>query len=224
MFRRKKKGASEANPAEAGATTAIETAEADGQMEAPPPPPSPPPAPEPVAEAEPAEASDGDGARPRSSDTEQAHRPEARPGEDNYGPGYDGDSLPPRIWVESVLDTRPPPSRDELARQAEADFQAAIAPSLQGLRAVVPDASSPEEARRVLEERESEIEFPADTEGERMRANDIFKTEATVHYRIQKQMERPRGRVGWGRSWEPPAGLARQTHDSGRRSLPRGTS
>jgi hypothetical protein len=122
--------------------------------------------------------------------------------------------------VESVLDTRPPPSREELERQAAADFQAAIAPSLEKLREVVPEASSPEEARRVLEERQGEL-LP-DPEGERLRANDIFKTEATVHYRIQKQLERPRGRVGWGRPWEPPAGLARQTHDSGRRSLPRG--
>ena len=220
MLRRKKKGTSEANAAaeEAGAATATLTAETDGEVEAPPPPP----APEPVAEAAPAESGDGSGAVPRTSDREQDHRPEARPGEDSYGPGYDGEYLPPRVWGESVLDNRPPPSRDELARQAEADFQAAIAPSLQGLREVVPDASSPDEARRALEEREGEIEFPTDSEGERMKQGDIFKTEATVHYRIQKQMERPRGRVGWGRPWEPPAGLARQSHDSGRRSLPRG--
>ena len=220
MFRRKKKEASEADGAaeDAGATTATATVEADGGAEAPPPPP----APEPVAEAPPAEAADGNGAVPQTSDREQSHEPEARPGEDDYGPGYVGDFLPPRVWVESALDFRPPPSREELERQAEADFQAAIAPSLEPLREVVPDASSPEEARRALEEREAGIEFPTDTEGERMWANDIFKTEATVHQRIQKQMERPRGRVGWGKPWEPPAGLAKQTHDSGRRSLPRG--
>ena len=226
MFRRKKKGAGEANGAaeDAGATTATLTADPDGEVEAPPPPPaSEPEAAAPSGDdAEGDDAADGDGAVPKTSDTEQSHRPEARPGEDNYGPGYVGEFLPPRVWVESVLDNRPPPSRDELARQAEADCQAAIDPSLQGLREVVPDASSPEEARRALEEREREIEFPTDAEGERMKQRDIFKTEATVHYRIQKQMERPRGRVGWGRPWEPPAGLAKQTHDSGRRSLPRG--
>ena len=220
MFRRKKKEADEANGAAAdtGATTATATAEPDGQAEAP----APPPPPEPVADAPQAEATDGNGAVPQTSDTEHSLEPEARPGEDNYGPGYVGEHLPPRVWMESVLDNRPPPSRDELARQAEADFQAAIAPSLQGLREVVPDASSPDEARRALEEREREIEFPIDSEAERLKRNDVFKTEATVHYRIQKQMERPRGRVGWGRPWEPPAGLAKQTHDSGRRSLPRG--
>ena len=225
MFRRKKRGASEADGSaeDAGGTTATLTADRDGEVEAPPPP-----APEPVAEVSPADYIDGDdaddrsGAVPKTSDTEQSHQPEARPGEDSYGPGYVGEFLPPRVWVESVLDNRPPPSREELARQAEADFQAAIAPSLAPLREVVPEASSPDEARRALEEREAEIEFPTDSEGERMKQSDIFRTEATVHYRIQKQMQRPRGRVGWGRPWEPPAGLARQSHDSGRRSLPRG--
>ena len=197
MFRRKKKDAGEASDAAegAGATTATATVEADSEGEAP----APPPPPEPVAEAPQADAADGNGAGPQTSDREHSHEPEARPGADDYGPGYDGEFLPPRAWVESTLDFRPPPSRDELARQAEADFQAAIAPSLQGLQEVVPDASSPEEARRALEEREAEIEFPTDAEGERMRANDIFKTEASVHYRIQKQMQPPRGRVGWGR-------------------------
>ena len=219
MFRRKKNGASETSgaPAGADATTAAATAAGDGQVEAPP-------APEAVAEAAPTEYADrgnGDGAAPKTSDTEQTHQPEARPGEDNYSPGYVGEFLPPRVWVESVLDNKPPPSPDELARQAEADFRAAIAPSLEGLREVVPDASSPDEAKRVLEEREAEIEFPTDAEAERMRATDIYRTEATVHKRIEKQMILPRGRAGWGRSWEPPAGLAKPAHDSGRRSLPR---
>ena len=219
MFRRKKKGASEGNGAPADVSAAATaTVEADGGAEAP----APPPAPEPLAEAPPAESADGNGAVPETSDREHAHEPEARPGGDDYGPGYVGDYLPPRVWVESALDFRPPPSREELERQAAADFQAAIAPSLESLREAVPDASSPDEARRALEERESEIEFPPDTEGEKLKANDIYRTEATVHHRIQKQMERPRGRVGWGRPWEPPAGLAKQTHDSGRRSLPRG--
>jgi hypothetical protein len=219
MFRRKKKDGSEANGAaeDVGAATATLAAEPNGETEAPPP--------EPAAEAAPAEyadAGEGNGGGVlRTSDREQSHRPEARPGADNYGPGYVGEFLPPRVWVESVLDNKPPPSRDELARQAEADFQAAIAPSLQGLREVVPDASSPEEAKRALEEREAEIEFPSDTEGERMKQSDIYRTEATVHKRIEKQMILPRGRPGWGRPFESPAGMAKQEHDSGRRSLPR---
>lgn len=214
MFRRKKSGAAgeaESAPAEDGeATTATATLEADEADAA-----------DGAAEAEglPTDTPDGNGGT-----AESEHRPEpgARPGSDDYGPGYVGEQLPPRVWMESVLDNRPPPSREELERRAAADFQAAIAPSLQGLREAVPDASSPDDARRALEERESEIEFPPDPEGERMKQNDIYKTEATIHHRIQKQMERPRGRVGWGRPWEPPAGLGKLPHDSGRRSLPRG--
>jgi hypothetical protein len=214
MFRRRRKGSGGADDAaaEAGAT--------DGEVDAPPPEPGDavPPGPEP---AEAYETADDDGAAEEApAPAPVSARSGPGDGDGDYGPGYVGDHLPVSVWVESVLDTRPPPSREELERQAAADFQAAIAPSLEKLREVVPEAASPEEARRVLEERQGEL-LP-DPEGETLRANDIFKTEATVHHRIQKQLERPRGRVGWGRPWEPPAGLARQTHDSGRRSLPRG--
>ena len=214
MFRRKKNGTSEADGGD------DDVAAAERGVEAP--------APESVA-AEPrpsqAEGPDGDQTADGNGAAEEAPAPApaaVRSGNGDDGPGYVDDYLPPRVWVESVLDTRPPPSRDELERQAAADFEAAIAASLEGLREVVPDASSPDEARRVLEERQGDA-LP-DPEGERLRAHDLFRTEASVHYRIQKQLERPRGRVGWGRPWEPPAGLARQETDSGRRSMPRGQS
>ncbi|HEX2192816.1 MAG TPA: hypothetical protein VHH09_06440, partial [Acidimicrobiales bacterium] len=190
MFRRKKKDVAEASTSADEAGGAVTTTE--GEAEAPPPPEqdmveTPSAAPEPVA------------AQP-TDDTGPAPEPvaaEARSGNGGYDPGYADDGyLPPRVWMESVLDNRPPPSREELARQAEADFQAAISPSLEKLRDVVPDASSPEEARRALEEREREIEFPPDAEGEQLKGRDIFRREASVHYRIQKQLERPRGRVG----------------------------
>ena len=220
MFRRKKNNK---DAPEAGSTD--EAVSAAVQDDAPSPPEQdtvesttpPTAAPEPVA----VDTPDGDGGAPEPAPSPAAS--EARSGDGGYDPGYDDEyHLPPRVWVESVLDTRPPPSREELERQAAADFQAAISPSLEKLRELVPDASSPEEARRALEEREREIEFPPDAEGEQLKARDVYRTEASVHYRIQRQLERPRGRVGWGRPWEPPAGLAKQTHDSGRRSLPRG--
>ncbi|HWC09919.1 MAG TPA: hypothetical protein VG455_01730 [Acidimicrobiales bacterium] len=180
MFRPKRSGATEAEgPVKEAAEEAGAT---DAETESPLPSPAPP-------ERAAVGPSDGDG-------------------DGDAGPVYVDDHMPVSVWVESVLDTRPPPGRDELARQAEADFHAAIAPSLAGLQEAVPDATSPDEARRALQERVEQTEALPDPEGERLRGRDVFRSEASVHYRIQRHLERRRGRVGWGRPWEPPAGLA----------------
>ncbi len=206
MFRRKKKEGTEPDGSAAPAVTTDAAAEANGEVEATPPPPEPSAAQSPEVDevAEPA-------AVPVATETP--------PGDGEYGPGYVDDHLPPRVWVESVLDTRPPPSREELERQAAADFQAAIAPSLEKLREAVPDASSPEEARRALEEREQQTELRPDPEGDLAPGRDIYRKEASIHYRIQRQLERPRRRAGWSRPWTPPAGLARPAPGSSRAAL-----
>lgn len=122
--------------------------------------------------------------------------------------GTDEDRLPVGFWVDSLLDTGKPPPREELDRQAELDFQAAISPSLQGLREAVPDASSPEEAMRALEERLGEP--VPDPEAGKGFAKDIYNDDTAVYYRIRAHFEKPKRRVGWQRSqpWQPPQGLA----------------
>jgi hypothetical protein len=120
----------------------------------------------------------------------------------------DEDRLPVGFWVQSLVDTGKPPAREDLDRQAELDFQAAISPSMAGLHEAVPDASSPEEAMRALEERLGEP--TPDPEARKGFASDIYNDDTTVYYRIRAHFEKPKRRVGWQRTqpWQPPQGLA----------------
>lgn len=133
-----------------------------------------------------------------------------------YMPEPDDDRLPVSFWIESVFTNAPPANPEERERMAAQEFQAAIAPGLEGLREVVPDASSPEEAKQILEEQQGE--FVEDTEGPNLSASDIYRSDTSVYYRIRTHFDRPRRRVGWGGEWRPPAGLSRPV--GGRRSRP----
>jgi hypothetical protein len=144
------------------------------------------------------------------------------------GDAYGDERLPVSFYFEGLLkfkDDRPP-SREELDRQAEADFRAAIAPAVGDLRELVPDSSSPEDALRMLTER-WEDPLP-DPEGERARGQDPYKrgpAETAVFYRIRRHFENPKRRVGFGReAWRPPPGLAAETMPKGRvrEALPSG--
>ncbi len=218
LLRRKKKGADEASPE----AVAAQSPDGDGAgVDEQPPPPEPeaaPPepeaaAPQPEPEAETFVTAEPEGAAPAAGNGDQGPR------YSDEGPGYVDDLRSGSAWVAAALDNRPPPSRDELARQAEADFQAAIAPSLDRLREAVPDASSPEEAMRVLQEREQQFQYPTDEEGNRLRGQDIYTTEASVHYRIQRHLRRPSRLSRFGEPWRPPADLARPVRGSNRPSL-----
>ncbi|HEX2041260.1 MAG TPA: hypothetical protein VHF24_01375 [Acidimicrobiales bacterium] len=122
--------------------------------------------------------------------------------------------LPASFYFEGLLKLKDdrPPSREELDRQAAADFQAAIAPAVGPLHELVPDASGPEDALRQLTERWEEP-LP-DPEGEAARGQDPFTrgpAETAVYYRIRRHFDSPRRHVGFGReAWRPPPGLARE--------------
>jgi len=120
--------------------------------------------------------------------------------------------LPVSYWVgsvQSVLTKSGTSSAEDRERQAAAEFQAAIMPGLMGLRDAVPDAASPDDALRVLAQREAEHEYPEDPEAGSLSQRDIFRTDASVYYRIRNRFDKPRRRVGWGDPWRPPPGLAR---------------
>ncbi len=162
---------------------------------------------------------------------EQAAAPPApQPTAAGPPPEEDGDErLPASFYFEGLLKLKndQPPSREELDRQAAADFQAAIAPAVGPLHELVPDSSGPEDALRQLTER-WEDPLP-DPEGEAARGQDQFKrgpAETAVYYRIRRHFEIPRRHVGFGReAWRPPPGLAREAMpDRGRtrRALPGG--
>ncbi|HEX2272658.1 MAG TPA: hypothetical protein VHG90_02160 [Acidimicrobiales bacterium] len=144
---------------------------------------------------------------------EETAAPAAGPVSAAPPPEEDGEErLPATFYFEGLLKNERPPSREELDRQAEADFHAAIAPAVGQLHELVPDASSPEDALRQLTERWEEP-LP-DPEGEAERGQDPFKrgpAETAVYYRIRRHFESPRRRVGFGReAWRPPPGLARE--------------
>ena len=133
--------------------------------------------------------------------------------------------LPASFYFEGLLKNERTPSREELDRQAEADFRAAIAPSVGPLRDLAPEASSPEEALQQLTERWEEP-LP-DPEAERLRGQDPFKrgpADTAVYYRIRRHFVRPMRHVGFGReAWRPPPGLAREpSRGATRQALPSG--
>ncbi len=148
------------------------------------------------------------------------YQPQAVPLATPYG---GEEHLPPSYWVGGVKDvltksgTSSPEQRE---REAAAEFQAAIMPGLMGLRDAVPDAATPDDALRALAEREATHDYPEDPEGLSLSQRDIFRTDASVYYRIRTRFDKPRRKVGWNNPWRPPPGLARP--DPPRRALDRG--
>ncbi len=139
------------------------------------------------------------------------------------GPPPNGDAderLPASFYFDGLLKIKDdrPPSREELDRQAEAEFHAAIAPSVGPLREIVPDAASPEDALQKLTQTWDEP-LP-DPEGEG--ASDPFRrghADTAVYYRIRRHFDNPRRHVGFGReAWRPPRRLAREAAPSRGRS------
>lgn len=146
------------------------------------------------------------------------------PSDAPLAPPHGGEEhLPVSYWVgsvQSVLKKSGTSSAEERERGAAADFQAAIMPGLMGLRDAVPDAASPDDALRALAEREAEHDYPEDPEGLSLAQRDIFRTDASVYYRIRNRFDKPRRKVGWNNPWRPPPGLARP--DPPKRALNRG--
>ncbi len=70
----------------------------------------------------------------------------------------------------------------EKDRIAQAEFEQAIAPVLEMMRAAVPGASTPEEAQRILSENQGEI--TPDPKGGAYVFGDAFDHDARVYYRL----------------------------------------
>ncbi len=151
-------------------------------------------------------------------------RPRYQPQEVPLATPYGGEEhLPVSYWVgsvQSVLTKSGTSSPEEREREAAAEFQAAIMPGLMGLRDAVPDAATPDDALRSLAQREAEHDYPEDPEAGSVSQRDIFRTDASVYYRIRNRFDKPKRRVGWNNPWRPPPGLARP--DPPHRALNRG--
>ena len=75
-----------------------------------------------------------------------------------------------------------PEERDRIAAE---EFQQAIEPVLEYMRAAVPEASTPEEAARILEERSGEV--TPDPQGGSYVHGDAFDADARVYYRLLRR-------------------------------------
>lgn len=76
-------------------------------------------------------------------------------------------------------------SAEERDRQAAREFQQVVAPAMELLQASVPEASSPEEASRILEQ--SQGELVADPDGGAFIHGDAFENDARVYYRLLRR-------------------------------------
>ena len=76
-------------------------------------------------------------------------------------------------------------SAAERDRVAAAEFQAVLAPAMELLQASVPEASSPEEAARILEQSQGEL-VPDPNGGSYVRG-DAYDADARVYYRLLRR-------------------------------------
>jgi hypothetical protein len=74
---------------------------------------------------------------------------------------------------------------EERDRVAQEEFEQAIAPVMEYMRAAVPEASTPEEAARILSENQGEI--TPDPQGGSYVHGDAFDKDARVYYRLLRR-------------------------------------
>ena len=74
---------------------------------------------------------------------------------------------------------------EERDRQAAQEFEQAIAPVMELMRAAIPEASTPEEAARILEANQGEI--TPDPQGGAYVPGDAFDADARVYYRLLRR-------------------------------------
>lgn len=75
----------------------------------------------------------------------------------------------------------------ERDRQADQEFRQAMAPALELLQASVPEASSADEAARILDERQSATELVPDPKGGAYVNGDAYETDARIYYRLLRR-------------------------------------
>lgn len=85
---------------------------------------------------------------------------------------------------------------EELERVAAMEWEATVAPVMELLQASVPEASSPEEAARIWQERQGPV--TPDPDGGAYIAGDAFETDARVYYRLLRRDYEKDPRPGTG--------------------------
>ena len=99
--------------------------------------------------------------------------------------------------------TESTPSREELEREAAIEFNQALAPSMDLLRAAVPDASSPEEAWRAIE---SKLGTPLSDPEPELPIHPVYQGDALVYQQLRRHYGRTSPAGSFRRGWSPNEG------------------
>jgi hypothetical protein len=100
--------------------------------------------------------------------------------------------------------TESPPSREDAEREAAAEFNQALAPSMDLLRAAVPDASSPEEAWRTIE---SKLDQPLQDPDAKLPTHPVWQGDALVYQQLRRHYGRTSPAGSFRQGWSPGSGL-----------------
>ncbi len=96
-----------------------------------------------------------------------------------------------------------PPSREEIEQEAAMEFNQAVAPSLNLLQAAVPEASSPDEAWRVIE---SKLGQPVQDPDPEIPTHPVYSGDALVYQRLRRHYGRTSPAGSFRRGWNPSEG------------------
>ena len=96
------------------------------------------------------------------------------------------------------------PSREEMEREAAIEFNEAVAPSLNLLQAAVPEASSPEEAWRVIE---SKLGQPVKDPEPELPTHPVYSGDALVYKQLQRHYGKTSPAGSFRRGWNPGEGM-----------------
>lgn len=99
--------------------------------------------------------------------------------------------------------TGPTPSREQLEREAAMEFGQVVSPSMEMLKAAVPEANSPEEAWKAIESRLGPA--PRDPEAE-LPDHPIYDGDALVYQQLRRHYGRPHIGSSFRRGWTPGGG------------------
>jgi hypothetical protein len=97
----------------------------------------------------------------------------------------------------------PTKSREELEREAAAEFGQAVSPSMEMLRAAVPDANSPEEAWKAIESKLGPAMKDPDAQ---LPDHPIYSGDALVYQQLRRHYGRPHIGGSFRRGWSPGSG------------------
>lgn len=101
--------------------------------------------------------------------------------------------------IISLLTTTPT-SREEAEREAAMEFDQAVAPSMERLRAAVPDASSAEEAWRAIESRLGPPSTDPDPE---LPSHPVYTGDTLVYHQLRRHYGRPAPAGSFRLGWSP---------------------